>query len=232
MLQTRINSVVYNGPPSTHPGIVQFNVGRHRKSLLEDEGCRVVSCVGSREPEVGEPWEAVGLVKYKFVDAQENQAEGKQREEGRQEEGEKVQEIGHDWPEGINRPLMREFWPRLTEVRERYKRELGSYVFVDTLAVEPEWQGQGAGRLLMEEVCKEADERGWESMLEATEEGVRLYEKMGFVEREKLWVDLGRWEGGGDRGVCWRREGGLDQGEGVGEGWCAMVIMVRPAKKS
>lgn len=209
--------VLYPGPASTHAGIIAATVDRHRKSLLEDEDCRITSIVGCEDPEVGEPWLPVGFVKYGLV------ADGNRRWMEMAET--------REWTPGTHVPFITWFWPRLLGVRRRYGEELGRYVFVEILAVEPQWQRKGVGALCMEEVCREADEKGWPCLLEGTEEGRGLYEKWGFEVREELWLDLARWkpvEGeGADQGESWRGEGAKN---GEGEGWYRMVVMVRPAK--
>ncbi|ETN43064.1 uncharacterized protein HMPREF1541_02222 [Cyphellophora europaea CBS 101466] len=218
-LSTPLYSAIYPGPPSTHPGIVDSSVKRHRRALLSDPTYHFVSLVGCHDPEVGEPWQVVAFVKYavlEYADANAVEA-GKVKARGEERE----------WAEGTNVALANWVWGAVVGVREKYGEELGRYVLVDILATEPGWQRQGAGRMLMQEVCREADERGWPCLLEGSEEGRRLYEQMGFVAREEIWVDMGRWEGGKDKGEGWRGEGAR---EGVGEGWYRMVVMTRAAR--
>ncbi|RMZ75033.1 hypothetical protein DV737_g5486, partial [Chaetothyriales sp. CBS 132003] len=97
--------------------------------------------------------------------------------------------------------------------RERHEKsllddptaKLGAHVSIDILATLPAYHGRGAGRALLEQVLGEADSLGLTSVLEASQEGLRLYRSVGFVEEEGedgIWVDLGRWEGGGDKGIA------------------------------
>ena len=125
--------------------------------------------------------------------------------------------------------MVEEFWGRIAEARHRYGRQLGRHIDVEILATLPEYQRMGAGRLLMEAVCAEADRLGLPAYLEGSEEGRRLYEAAGFEGKEDLWTDLTRWEDGKDRGKEWRGDGVK---EGVGEGWYNQMIMLRPAKSS
>ncbi|KAI5782585.1 acyl-CoA N-acyltransferase [Geopyxis carbonaria] len=52
--------------------------------------------------------------------------------------------------------------------------------FCESLAVDEQWRGCGVGRKLLEEGCRWARAEGVPLVLEATEEGRRLYEKMNF----------------------------------------------------
>ena len=64
--------------------------------------------------------------------------------------------------------------------------------------------------------------------LEGSPVGMKLYERAGFVGREVLWVDLGRWPDGKDLGKDWRGQG--EGREGEGEGWYKQTVMVREAR--
>jgi len=48
------------------------------------------------------------------------------------------------------------------------------------MAVDPECQGQGVGKRLLEADCKLADQAGQDIYLESTTAGKRLYESAGF----------------------------------------------------
>ena len=134
-----------------------------------------------------------------------------------------------EWPEGTHVEMVEEFWARIADARQRYGRLLGRHVDVEILATLPEYQRMGAGRLLMEAACAEADRMGLPAYLEGSQEGRRLYEAAGFVGKEDLWVDLPRWADGKDKGRDWRGKGAK---EGEGEGWYNQMIMLRPAKDS
>lgn len=241
MLLTPLNAAIYCGPPSTHPGIAESNALRHKKALLEDDEYRITSCVGSHMPEVGEEWVPVAFVKYKLREGRKQAAtNGNGKGHGEEVSQDAVQAVEapagqiakqpaeqRTWAEGTHVPMVEFLWPRMLAIREKYDRELGNYLFVDILATDPDWQRMGAGKMLMEEVCNEADRRGWPAWLEGTQEGVRLYEKMGFVGKERIWVDLERWKGGADRGEDWD---GAGRKEGEGKGWYELLIMVREPK--
>lgn len=148
------------------------------------------------------------------------------------------------WPPYSNRALGSEFWARLVAIRARLIPLLGPHVLVDNLYTDPAHHRRGAGGMLMRLACADADAKGWPSMLEASPAGLGVYESVGFTRFKleagseetddgvnELWVDLERWEGGGDKGVEFseeklRRAGGTRRSE---DGWYEQVVMVRPA---
>ncbi len=56
------------------------------------------------------------------------------------------------------------------------------FAYIGLMAVQPEFQGHGIGRLLMERVLGWLDQRGTPALLDATEMGYPLYKKLGFIE--------------------------------------------------
>lgn len=92
---------------------------------------------------------------------------------------------------------MKRYWiwkERQAEAQgELWKSEKG-YYFCNIVTVLPEAQGKGVGRALMEEVLKEADEKGIPAYLESSRKdpNVPIYEKFGFkLVREMLCDDDG-----------------------------------------
>jgi ribosomal protein S18 acetylase RimI-like enzyme len=60
-----------------------------------------------------------------------------------------------------------------------------TFISVGVLGVLPEFQGQGIGRLLMEHAESWANKRGISAfMLDATNDGARLYEKLGYRDED------------------------------------------------
>ena len=57
------------------------------------------------------------------------------------------------------------------------------------LATEPQYQHNGAGTMLLEEILAEADDAGVEVYLEATDTAKPLYEKHGFESITELRFD-------------------------------------------
>ncbi len=189
-------------------------INRHKDSLLNDPTCHFISLLHCEEPEVGEPWKVVAFLKYHIFNSA-------QQLEARTDAGKR------SWPEGTHVAMVEEFWSRIAEARHRYGKQLGPHVDVEILATDPEYQRMGAGRMLMEAVCAQADRLGLPAYLEGSEEGRRLYEAVGFVGKEDIWVDLTRWEDAEDKGKEWR---GKEAKEGTGEGWYNQMIMLRPVK--
>ena len=69
--------------------------------------------------------------------------------------------------------------------------------YIGPMAVSPEFQGNGIGRLLFERLVETLESRGcWTMMLDATEAGEPLYRKFGFVEWART-LDMGRKAGPG-----------------------------------
>ena len=211
-----LNRSIFYGGPTSHPAIIEMQKTRHKTSLLNDPTCQIVTALHCSDPEVGEPWKVIAFIKYNIfetVEATEQRTDAGARQ----------------WPPKTNLPLIEEFWGQIIGARQKYAKQLGPHVSVDIVATEPEWHGKGAGKLLMEWACKDADRRGLPMYLEGSPVGMKLYERAGFVGREVLWVDLGRWPEGKDLGKDWRGEGKGKEGEG--EGWYEQTIMVREARK-
>jgi GNAT superfamily N-acetyltransferase len=213
-LSSPLYRYIYPGPPSTHPSISSNMLGRHKHALLESPTCHIISLIHSSDPEVGEPWVPVGFVKYHLFKSQSDVEK-------------RVDAGARTWPEGTNVAMVEWVWSRIKDSRLRYGAKLGAHVDVEILAVDPGFQRQGAGRMLMDAVLREADEAGLQMYLEGSEEGRVLYERLGFVTQEVIWVDLPRWENGGDKGEGWE----AGRTEGKGEGWYCQRIMLRAAKK-
>lgn len=56
--------------------------------------------------------------------------------------------------------------------------------------------------MLLQHFADEADKRGLESYLEATDEGRPLYEKFGYETVDKLVTDFGKWGGPDNVETC------------------------------
>ena len=54
------------------------------------------------------------------------------------------------------------------------------YLGLTFMAVNPKYQRQGVGSMMMEQICKEVDQRRQYAYVLAAPEGVRLYSKFGF----------------------------------------------------
>jgi hypothetical protein len=111
---------------------------------------------------------------------------------------------------------------------------IGTHILIDNIYTDPAHHRRGAGAMLMRVATQHADELGWPSMLEASPLGMKLYESVGYeiLPGKDIWIDLKRWENGGDRGVEYSEKrqaevGGVRTSQ---DGWYAQMIMVRPAK--
>lgn len=87
--------------------------------------------------------------------------------------------------------------------------------YLEFIATRREWQGKGAGGMLIRWGLERSDREGTETYLEASPQGVPVYKRFGFEEVERFVVDL------------------TGKGEGVlelGEKEFVEVFMVRPGK--
>ncbi|KAK4953838.1 hypothetical protein LTR10_008442 [Elasticomyces elasticus] len=94
------------------------------------------------------------------------------------------------WPEGADARLCDETfgdWAR------KHSELMGgkAHMYLEMVATDPKFQGQGAGSQLMRWGLARADQDGVESYLEASPDAVRLYEHLGFHEagRTDTWID-------------------------------------------
>ncbi|KAI9659784.1 MAG: hypothetical protein M1821_001135 [Bathelium mastoideum] len=104
-------------------------------------------------------------------------------------------EVGLDgdyWENEDEKELANEMWagylvPRRTAIREEGRK----VVSLDLQCVDPAWQRRGVGRLLVRWGTEIADRMGVKTIVEATPQGRKLYEKEGFeVEIENYTVSL------------------------------------------
>ncbi|RMZ87936.1 hypothetical protein DV736_g4836, partial [Chaetothyriales sp. CBS 134916] len=84
--------------------------------------------------------------------------------------------------QAVNIALASSLWESIVATRRRHSERLGAHVSIDILATLPEYQGRGAGRQLLERVVGEADALGLASVLEASQEGLRLYSSVGEIK--------------------------------------------------
>lgn len=239
-LTVPLMKTIYYGPPESYPGVVAANLERHSKAFVEDfdkpgETCRFAVVVddelsedeGEAETEGQKPkGKLIAAIKYYLIDPTASTTNSASSSSSR------------TWPPYSNVLLATDFWSHLVRSRTQLASLLGRHVLVDNLYTDPGHHRRGAGGMLMQHAVDEADRLGWPSMLEASPKGVGVYEKVGFRRiraggegEGEIWVDLKRWQDGGDRGVDFSERRLKDDG-GRGEGWYCQVIMVRPAKGS
>ncbi|KAK6368189.1 hypothetical protein LTS17_009930 [Exophiala oligosperma] len=224
---------IYYGPPSSYPAINEYNEKRHLQSLKKDPTARLAvvwddtvrekdrdsagagastSTDGDRQPS---PDQIIAWTKYNIFTTAEGAEE-------RTDTGERL-----EWPAYTNLALVTGFWEALVKSREQNNQDIGAHVSVDQLATDPAHHRRGAGRMLMQHVAAQADALNLPVTLEASPQGMNVYRSVGFEPHHEFWVDLARFEDGGDKGEEWTEQRG--RREGQGEGWYKEVAMVRAA---
>lgn len=84
--------------------------------------------------------------------------------------------------------------PVISDQREILKR---GCLYLQTIGVSPEFQGQGFGERMLRAITEYADDQGIPIYLETTEGNVRLYRKFGFQVMKEVRlsaIDLKMWE--------------------------------------
>lgn len=134
----------------------------------------------------------------------------------------------------MNDALSDLFVAKLIAARQEATAVIGTHVLIDNLYTDPAHHRRGAGGMLMRVAVQHADELGWPSMLEASPLGMKVYESAGYEIQpgKDIWIDLKRWENGGDKGVEFseRRLAEVGGVKRIEDGWYAQMIMVRPAR--
>jgi GNAT superfamily N-acetyltransferase len=77
-------------------------------------------------------------------------------------------------------------------MQKRYAEHVGTRPAVEVmmLLVDPSWQGKGVGGALLDIGVKEADRIGCLTYVDASDEGLRVYEKAGFKEVGRIGFDI------------------------------------------
>ncbi|KAL2005066.1 hypothetical protein VTN00DRAFT_2916 [Thermoascus crustaceus] len=86
------------------------------------------------------------------------------------------------WPADCDAKKNDDFFGALARERERLLGGTKNY-YLDMLAVHPDYQGKGAGSLIVKWGCDRGDQDGVALYIDATPAGARLYEKFGFEDR-------------------------------------------------
>ncbi|GAB1733157.1 hypothetical protein NU195Hw_g20t1 [Hortaea werneckii] len=97
-------------------------------------------------------------------------------------------DIGHE-----NDPQMNRDWFALNESMRRQYMGLQKHCYIGMLATLPCHQHKGAGTMLLNAICDDADEAGLEVYLEATDTAKPLYLKHGFVAVNEIRFDPARY---------------------------------------
>lgn len=93
------------------------------------------------------------------------------------------------WPDDSDTELANHFFGTLFKKHVEIMGDRKHW-YLETLATRKEHQGRGAARMLIRWGLEKADEDMMEAFLEGSPEGKPIYEKYGFVEKDRLVVDL------------------------------------------
>ncbi|KUI54739.1 hypothetical protein VP1G_02091 [Cytospora mali] len=93
--------------------------------------------------------------------------------------------LPEDWPEDGDPALAKVFFKKLADMHVEVMADRPHW-YLELIATKQEYQGRGAGGLLMRWGVDRADEEGVECYLDATPEGISLYGKFGFRD-EVTW---------------------------------------------
>ncbi|KAI9375185.1 acyl-CoA N-acyltransferase [Aspergillus egyptiacus] len=98
-------------------------------------------------------------------------------------------------PEGTNREIYEGFFRVLEERGREFLRE--DDIVLEFLATHPDAQRKGVGKALLTWGMERADQLQRRIYLEATTEGLPVYEKLGWRELARVVLDYSRWGGEG-----------------------------------
>lgn len=104
--------------------------------------------------------------------------------------------MGREWPPETDLDLARAFLCGMTEKRAKAMGE-ARFWFLHILVVRPEYQGKGAGRMMIRWGTERADGEGLPCYLDSTAVAKGVYERYGFREVDRLVLE-GQDHGGKD----------------------------------
>lgn len=121
------------------------------------------------------------------------EADEDKNEEGKGEKGE--EEAGEEPVPGADKvkKLNEMTSKHLDDFMERVMPEGSKSIFIGSIAVDPQYDGQGVGSQLLKWGTTEADRTGAFSWVHSSEAGWPLFEKHGFKEVDRLTFDLDEW---------------------------------------
>jgi GNAT superfamily N-acetyltransferase len=244
-LTVPLMKAIYYGPSSAYPGYLKGMHERHAKAFHEERDCFFAVVIDDElevDDEVQQALDASGdrtqppprgkviaAVRYNIVTPASSGTEASDKTSSTSK---------REWPPYSNSALASDFWSHLVRGRFFLTERLGEHLLVDNLYTDPAHHRRGAGSMLMRHCCDEADRKGFSSMLEASPKGLGVYESVGFRRvgeggmdgNGNIWVDLGRWVDGEDKGGEMTVQRVQREAWGIGEGWYVQILMVRPAK--
>ncbi|KAK5046972.1 hypothetical protein LTR84_006914 [Exophiala bonariae] len=221
-LSNTLYTKIYYGPPTSHRAVGEAMGQRHLDAFTSNPSSNFAVVVDddiettSTNIENGDdlilPARVIAFLKYDVFATVEAL-------NGRKDAGKRT------WPPYTNIALVSSFWGDIVKTRERFSKQLGPHVNVDLLATLPSHHRRGAGKLLMDHAMGKIDELHLPGTLEGSPQGLKLYSSVGFEPVGDIWVDLLRFEDGGDKGDEWAKAEGRVPGQG--EGWYKHVAMIR-----
>ncbi|KAL9086093.1 MAG: hypothetical protein Q9165_007305 [Trypethelium subeluteriae] len=109
-----------------------------------------------------------------------------------------------EWPEGSAKEVNQTKFGTLIERRIEIMGPMENHWYLELIATQPSYQGQGLGSVLMEWGTSRADADGKECYVESAPNGLALYRKHGFVQRNPTtdFVDVDIPGHGPERDVC------------------------------
>ena len=93
------------------------------------------------------------------------------------------------WPAGSDHEMANHFFGELIR-RHANHMEGRKHWYLEIIATKPEYQRKGAAGKLLRWGIERADEEGTETYLEASPDGKPIYEHFGFLEVDRLVVEL------------------------------------------
>jgi GNAT superfamily N-acetyltransferase len=237
---------VYYRPDSSHHLIIAKYLKQHRNSFENEPACRFVVVIDDELEEehseeadnrIGEcpkddsaaskppRGRVIAAIKYYQVPGK-----GPHPDTGTQEVIDNPNQPVHDsWYE--NEALSNAFVGPMVEARKHVMTTVGDHIVIDNLYTDPAHQRRGAGGLLTRLVCQQADDLRLPMMLEGSPPGMKVYESVGFKKVDwpgaEIWLDLKRWENGGDKGQDFEDERLRSDPDRKDE-WYAQIVMLRP----
>ena len=249
---------IYYGPAEAHPGYVAAMMERDTKAFKGEENCRFAVVLDDALPPDEElvngletsqthgngvpQGKVIAAIKYYFIDAFSTSSTPTAPSDlalpAPAPTSSSSTGARNTWPSNSHDVLSRDFRSHIVRARNILTSKLGAHVLVENLYTDPNHQHRGAGGSLIQHATSEADRRNLPCMLEAARGGIGVYEAAGFRAFGEgddegdgmIWFDLERWEGGRDKGVEFTRNRTERDGGRKGQGWFALVLMVRPAK--
>ncbi|KIW70689.1 hypothetical protein PV04_02934 [Phialophora macrospora] len=239
----KLMQTVYYGPESSHPLITQKYLNQHTHSLQNEPQCRFVVAIDDKLEDDTGPEDrtrtdqdserprgrVIAAIKYYVVpEGGPHPDTGTQEVINNPAQLEVVHGLTYE-----NEALSNAFVGALVDARKQAMKMLGSHMLIDLLYTDPAQQGRGAGGMLMRHACREADDLGLPTMLEASPAGLSVYEGVGFRKVEwpgaEIWIDLKRWSNGEDKGRDFEDQRLATDPRRM-DGWYAQIVMVRPAQ--